>query len=70
MLWTILYVVAIELLQNTRGGQCNPFPTNVYYLGNLVREQFLMVGLTYLYLFPSSRNAIEVQRLRVHAGAS
>ena len=37
--------------EHMRGGRCNPFPTDVYYLGNLVREQFLTVGLTYLHLF-------------------
>ena len=38
--------------EHMRGRQCNPFLTDVYYLGNLVREQFLMVSLTYLHLFP------------------
>ncbi|KAI9451011.1 hypothetical protein BJY52DRAFT_1299957 [Lactarius psammicola] len=28
--------------EHLRGGRCNPFPTDIYYLGNLVREQFLM----------------------------
>jgi len=28
--------------EHRRGGRCNPFPTDIYYLGNLVREQFLM----------------------------
>ncbi len=39
--------------EHLRGGRCNPFPTDIYYLGNLIREQFLMVGLTltYLHLF-------------------
>lgn len=27
--------------EHMRGGRCNPFPTDIYYLGNLVREQFL-----------------------------
>ena len=25
---------------------CNPFHTDIYYLGNLVREEFIQVGLT------------------------
>jgi hypothetical protein len=37
--------------EHRRGGRCNPFPTDIYYLGNLIREQFLMVGLIYLHLF-------------------
>ncbi|KAH9167190.1 kinase-like domain-containing protein [Lactarius sanguifluus] len=28
--------------EHLRGGRCNPFPVDIYYLGNLVREQFLM----------------------------
>jgi len=28
--------------EHGRGGRCNPFPTDIYYIGNLVREQFLM----------------------------
>lgn len=30
--------------EHKRGRRCNPFPTDIYYLGNLVREQFLMKG--------------------------
>ena len=37
--------------EHRRGKRCNPFPTDVYYLGNLVREQFLMVGLICLQIF-------------------
>ena len=25
---------------------CNPFPTDVYYLGNLVREDYIQVGIS------------------------
>ncbi|KAI9451694.1 kinase-like domain-containing protein [Lactarius psammicola] len=28
--------------EHLRGRRCNPFPTDIYHLGNLVREQFLM----------------------------
>ncbi|KAH8982637.1 kinase-like domain-containing protein [Lactarius hatsudake] len=28
--------------EHLRGGRCNPFHVDIYYLGNLVREQFLM----------------------------
>jgi hypothetical protein len=27
---------------------CNPFPTDVYYLGNLVREDYIQVGCSFL----------------------
>jgi hypothetical protein len=37
--------------EHRRGGRCNPFPTDIYYLGNLVREQFSMVRQTYPHLF-------------------
>lgn len=29
--------------EHGRGGRCNPFHTDIYYLGNLVRECFLKV---------------------------
>jgi len=28
--------------EHRHGGRCNPFRTDIYYIGNLVREQFLM----------------------------
>lgn len=28
-------------------GSCDPFPTDVYYLGNLARKEFLQVSRTY-----------------------
>jgi hypothetical protein len=33
---------------------CNPFPTDVYYLGNLIREDFLKVSLSELLVNHSS----------------
>ncbi len=30
--------------EHSRGGRCNPFFTDIYYLGNLVREEFVRVG--------------------------
>ena len=33
---------------------CNPFPTDVYYLGNLVREYYIQV---YAFLFPGTYRA-------------
>ncbi len=32
--------------EHGRGGRCNPFHTDIYYLGNLVRECFLKVRPT------------------------
>jgi hypothetical protein len=29
---------------------CNPFPTDVYYLGNLVREDYIQVRTPYFFL--------------------
>lgn len=34
-----------------RKTRCNPFPTDVYYLGNLVREDYMMVS-TLPFFFP------------------
>ncbi|SRR6266436_5227198 len=34
-------------------GRCNPFRTDIYYLGNLVREHFMLVRLDFI--FRSSR---------------
>ncbi len=31
--------------EHRQGGRCNPFHTDIYYLGNLVREHFMLVGL-------------------------
>ncbi|KAF8265698.1 hypothetical protein EI94DRAFT_1702283 [Lactarius quietus] len=45
--------------EHGRGGRCNPFPTDIYYIGNLVREQFLMVGLTYLHLFTGTDRPLQ-----------
>ncbi len=36
---------------------CNPFPTDVYYLGNLVREDYMQVRVLF-YLFLSLQNKI------------
>ena len=30
--------------EHRRGGWCNPFQTDIYYLGNLVREHFVLVN--------------------------
>lgn len=37
--------------EHRRGGQCNPFRTDIYYLGNLIREQFMQVRLGLFPLF-------------------
>jgi hypothetical protein len=29
--------------EHRRGGRCNPFRTDIYYLGNLIRENFMRV---------------------------
>jgi hypothetical protein len=29
--------------EHRRGGRCNPFRTDIYYLGNFVREHFMRV---------------------------
>jgi hypothetical protein len=29
--------------EHQRGGPCNPFQTDIYYLGNLIREEFIRV---------------------------
>jgi len=50
---------------------CNPFPTDVYYLGNLVREYYMQV-----YAFPPFPDTVlmtkhlETQRVRVHGTIS
>jgi len=31
--------------EHRRGGRCNPFRTDIYHLGNLVRENFMQVRL-------------------------
>jgi hypothetical protein len=31
--------------EHRHGGRCNPFRTDIYYLGNLVREHFILVRL-------------------------
>jgi hypothetical protein len=38
---------------------CNPFPTDVYYLGNLIREDFIQVHVFFslLWTFDSYRNS-------------
>jgi hypothetical protein len=30
--------------EHRRGGRCNPFRTDIYYLGNLVRDHFMQVS--------------------------
>jgi hypothetical protein len=32
--------------EHHRGGWCNPFYTDIYYLGNLVRNSFMRVSVT------------------------
>ena len=32
--------------EHQRGGACNPFQTDIYYLGNLIREEFMRVTFT------------------------
>ena len=31
--------------EHKHGGRCNPFQTDIYHLGNLIREQFIQVKL-------------------------
>ena len=31
--------------EHRHGGPCNPFRTDIYYLGNLIREHFMLVRL-------------------------
>jgi hypothetical protein len=37
--------------EHRRGGRCNPFCTDIFYLGNLVREHFMLVRLDLFPLF-------------------
>ncbi|KAF8221648.1 hypothetical protein L208DRAFT_1414667, partial [Tricholoma matsutake] len=37
--------VVVAGLSGRLAGSCNPFPTDVYYLGNLIRQEFLEVIL-------------------------
>jgi hypothetical protein len=50
--------------------RCNPFPTDVYYLGNLVRQHYIQVSV----IQPLPRDTcliqfLETQRVRVHGTA-
>ena len=47
---------------------CNPFPTDVYYLGNLVREDYMQVrDLFHLSQHVSEFYELEIPWTRVHA---
>ena len=61
--------------EHQRGWRCNPFQTDIYYLGNLIRDNFMKVGRTNFMpaSFSLSRDScciVEVQRLRVHERTS
>jgi len=49
---------------------CNPFPTDVYYLGNMVREDIMQVNT---FVFPkihhTNRRGAEIQRVRVYGSS-
>ena len=32
--------------------ECNPFPTDIYYLGNMIKEYFLLVGDRFAFHLP------------------
>jgi len=52
--------------QNTNT-PCDPFPTDIYYLGNMVREDIMQVNA---FVFPkihrTNRRDAEIQRVRVY----
>ena len=52
--------------------RCNPFHTDIYYIGNLVRQDFMKVGIIRLLLSSSmiSFSFTEVQRFRIYGGFS
>ena len=61
--------------EHKRGGWCNPFCTDIYYLGNIVREIFLMVRVTWSLVVhwadgyhDMSFSPLEILWLRVHGG--
>ena len=45
---------------------CDPFPTDVYYIGNRFREEFLQVKLLLCLLRVIADVGAEVQRARIH----
>ena len=49
---------------------CNPFPTDVYYLGNLVREDYIQVRSSSLFRSTvlNEKKNTEIPRVRVHGG--
>ena len=56
--------------EHRTGRRCNPFHTDIYYIGNFVRQEFMKVNNIHLVL-PSSMISFsftEVQRFRIHGG--
>ena len=61
--------------EHNREGWCNPFCTDIYYFGNVVRENFLMVRVTcdlssavHEADHDMSSSLLEILWLRVHGG--
>ena len=50
------------------GRPCNPFHTDIYYLGNLVRERFLKVLLLDVDRLRNLNDLSEISRFRIHGG--
>jgi hypothetical protein len=46
---------------------CNPFPTDVYYLGNMIREDYMQVNaFIFLKTHRTNRRDAEIQRVRIY----
>ena len=48
---------------------CNPFPTDIYYIGNLIRGDFLQVRIPFRVSIYVADNLLANERSRVHETA-
>ena len=55
--------------QNQNGRLCNPFHTDIYYLGNLIRERFLKVQFLNVGWLRNLYDLTEILRFRIYGGA-